>query len=71
MNARYNYYELLELKADAPQHEVTTAYDRARHTYSGDNPAIYTIFSEHEAREFLVMIDEAYQILGNKILRNI
>lgn len=69
--ARYNYYELLELPAGAPQHEVSTAYERARNTYSGENPAIYTIFSEHEAREFLVMIEEAYQILGNKILRNI
>ncbi|HEX7674575.1 MAG TPA: helix-turn-helix domain-containing protein [Bdellovibrio sp.] len=69
--ARYNYYEILELTSGAPQHEVTAAYERARSTYSGDNPAIYTIFSEQEARELLVMIEEAYQILGNKILRNI
>lgn len=68
---RYNYYEILELPANAPQHEVTVAYDRARSTYSGDNPAIYTIFSENEARELLVLIEEAYQVLGNKILRNI
>ncbi|MDG0815038.1 helix-turn-helix domain-containing protein [Bdellovibrio svalbardensis] len=69
--ARYNYYELLELTSAAPQHEVSAAYERARNTYSGDNPAIYTIFSEQEARELLVMIEEAYQVLGNKILRNI
>lgn len=69
--SRYNYYEVLELTANAPQHEVTTAYERARSTYSGDNPAIYTIFSEQEARELLVVIEEAYQVLGNKILRNI
>ncbi|WII72723.1 helix-turn-helix domain-containing protein [Bdellovibrio sp. 22V] len=69
--SRYNYYEILELSANAPQHEVTTAYERARSTYSGDNPAIYTIFSEQEARELLVLIEEAYEILGNKILRNI
>ncbi len=69
--ARYNYYELLELTSGAPQHEVSAAYERARNTYSGDNPAIYTIFSEQEARELLVMIEEAYQVLGNKILRNI
>ncbi|UYL10653.1 helix-turn-helix domain-containing protein [Bdellovibrio sp. SKB1291214] len=68
---RYNYYEILELPASSPQHEVTAAYERARNTYSGENPAIYTIFSEHEAREFLVLIEEAYQVLGNKILRNI
>nr|BFD61209.1 hypothetical protein CKG001_33160 [Bdellovibrio sp. CKG001]BFD68881.1 hypothetical protein HAGR004_39030 [Bdellovibrio sp. HAGR004] len=69
--SRYNYYEVLELTANAPQHEVTTAYERARATYSGDNPAIYTIFSEQEARELLVVIEEAYQVLGNKILRTI
>lgn len=69
--SRYNYYEVLELTANAPQHEVTTAYERARATYSGDNPAIYTIFSEQEARELLTVIEEAYQVLGNKILRSI
>jgi DnaJ-class molecular chaperone len=69
--SRYNYYEVLELPANAPQHEVTTAYERARTTYSGENPAIYTIFSDQEARELLVVIEEAYQVLGNKILRNI
>ncbi|WP_413569087.1 helix-turn-helix domain-containing protein [Bdellovibrio sp. HCB117] len=69
--SRYNYYEILELTANAPQHEVSAAYERARTTYSGENPAIYTIFSEQEARELLVLIEEAYQVLGNKILRNI
>lgn len=68
---RYNYYEILELQTNAPQHEVTTAYERARATYSGENPAIYTIFSEPEARELLTMIEEAYAVLGNKTLRGI
>ncbi len=68
---RYNYYEILELGSNAAQHEVTTAYERARATYSGDNPAIYTIFSENEARELLTLIEEAYAVLGNKTLRSI
>ncbi|MBX3040465.1 MAG: helix-turn-helix domain-containing protein [Bdellovibrionaceae bacterium] len=68
---RYNYYEILELPANAAQHEITTAYERARITYSGENPAIYTIFSEPEARELLGIIEEAYSVLGNKTLRNI
>lgn len=68
---RYNYYEVLELPENAPQHSVTTAYERAKRTYSGENPAIYTIFSEAEARELLTMIEEAYQVLGNKSLRTI
>ncbi|MBL7544706.1 MAG: helix-turn-helix domain-containing protein [Bdellovibrionaceae bacterium] len=66
-----NFYEILELNTNAAQHEITTAYERAKTTYSGDNPAIYTIFSDQEARELLSMIEEAYSILGNKTLRNI
>jgi DnaJ-class molecular chaperone len=66
-----NFYEILELTTNAAQHEITTAYERAKSTYSGDNPAIYTIFSDQEARELLSMIEEAYSILGNKTLRNI
>lgn len=66
---RNNYYDVLELSTNAPQHEISTAYERAKTTYSGKNPAIYTIFSEQEARELLTLIEEAYQILGNKNLR--
>ncbi|MFP5520214.1 MAG: helix-turn-helix domain-containing protein [Bdellovibrionia bacterium] len=68
---KYNYYEVLEVQPNAPQHAVTTAYERAKRTYSGENPAIYTIFSEAEARELLTMIEEAYSVLGNKALRMI
>ncbi len=68
---RFNYYEILELKTSAPQHEISTAYDRAKSTYTGDNPAIYTIFSEGEARQLMAIIEEAYSVLGNKTLRQI
>lgn len=68
---RYNYYDILEVSPHSEQHEVTTAYERARATYSGKNPAIYTIFSENEARDLLKLIEEAYSVLGNKTLRTI
>jgi curved DNA-binding protein CbpA len=71
IGSRNNYYDILELSSGAAQHEVTQAYDRAKATYSGDNPAIYTIFSEQEARALLVLIEEAYAVLGNKNLRSI
>ena len=71
MTNRYNYYEILEIGSNAAQNEVTTAYERAKLTYSGDNPAIYTIFSETEARELLVLIEEAFSVIGNKTLRGI
>lgn len=67
--SKSNYYEILELNSSAAQNEVTKAYEKAKFTYSGDNLAMYTIFSEHEARELLVMIEEAYSVLGNKNLR--
>lgn len=68
---KHNYYEVLELPTNAAQHEVTTAYERAKRTYSGENPAIYTVFTDTEARELLSLIEEAYSILGNKTLRSI
>lgn len=69
--SRYNYYDILEVSPHCAQHEVTQAYERARNTYSGENPAIYTIFSHDEARELLKMIEEAYSVLGNKTLRSL
>jgi DnaJ-class molecular chaperone len=71
IGSRTNYYDVLELSPHSAQHELTTAYQRVKATYSGDNPAIYTIFSEQEARALLLLIEEAYSVLGNKNLRNI
>ena len=67
--SRFNYYDILEVSPHCPQHEVTAAYEKARATYSGENPAIYTIFSEDEARDLLKLVEEAYAVLGNKTLR--
>lgn len=69
--SRNNYYEILEVPATALPNEVSQAYERACTTYSSNNPAIYTIFSAKEADELLIMIEEAYQVLSNKVLRNI
>ncbi|MBK9324573.1 MAG: helix-turn-helix domain-containing protein [Bdellovibrionaceae bacterium] len=71
IGSRYNYYDILELKSDSAQHEISSAYERVKKTYSGENPAIYTIFTEQEARDLLVLIEEAFSVLGNKNLRSI
>ncbi len=71
IGSRYNYYDILELSSTSAQHEISTAYELAKKTYSGENPAIYTIFSEQEARDLLLLIEEAYSVLGNKNLRSI
>ncbi len=63
------YYEILEVAPDAPPHEIQRAYQRAKTTYSADNPALYTMFSAEEARELLKIIEEAYSVLANPSLR--
>ena len=68
-NHRFSYYDILEISPHCAQHEITTAYERLKLTYSGDSPAIYSVFSETEAREYLKMVQEAYSVLGNKTLR--
>ena len=64
-----NYYEILEVSNDAPQNEIHRAYQKAKQTYSQDNPALYSMFSKEEARELIVMIEEAYGVLGNQGVR--
>jgi len=64
-----NYYEVLEVAYDAPQHEVHKAYTRAKATYAQDNPALYSMFTRDEARDLLKLIEEAYSVLGNHGLR--
>lgn len=64
-----NYYEVLEVAPDAPQHEVHRAYTRAKATYAQDNPALYSMFTKDEARDLLKLIEEAYSVLGNHGLR--
>lgn len=66
-----NYYELLEVPTDAHSSEIHKAYQRAKQTYSQDNPALYSMFSPEEARELLRLIDEAYQVLNNPSTRKV
>lgn len=64
-----NYYEVLEVPHDAPQHEIHKAYQRAKATYAQDNPALYSMFTREEARDLMKLVDEAYGVLGNHALR--
>lgn len=61
-----SYYELLEVHPEAGPTEIYEAYQRARETYSPHSPAIYTMFTEEEAKELLKLIDEAYSTLSNR-----
>jgi curved DNA-binding protein CbpA len=64
-----NYYEILEVPADAPQAEIHRAYQRAKSTYSESNPAWYSMFTPEEAQELLRLIEEAFAVLSNQATR--
>ncbi len=68
---KHNYYEILEVAQNASQHDIAIAYEKAKRTYSPQNPALYTIFSAEEAQLFRNMLDEAFTVLGNQTYRNI
>lgn len=61
-----NYYEILEIEPGAAQNEIHLAYQRAKTTYSPESPALFTMFSESEARELLELIEEAFETLSNQ-----
>jgi curved DNA-binding protein CbpA len=64
-----NYYEVLEVAMTASQADIHNAFQRAKSTYSQDNPALYGMFSQEEARDLMRIINEAYSVLGNQSLR--
>ena len=64
-----SYYEILDLHPGAAPHEIQAAYLRAKETYSPESPALYSIFSEQEAKELLRLIEEAYHTLSNQARR--
>ena len=71
-SARFNeqtYYEILEIEPGAAQNEIHLAYQKAKTTYSPDSPALFTMFSEDEARELLDLIEEAFETLSNQARR--
>lgn len=64
-----SYYEILEVSGQAPHHEIVKAYHRAKVTYSVDSPALYSMFTKDEAEALRLLIEEAFQVLGNEAKR--
>jgi len=64
-----NYYEILEISADAPHDEVRRAFLKAKATYSPNSPALYSVFTKEEAEELMRLVDEAYSTLGDRTRR--
>lgn len=69
--SRHNYYDILDLKENASQQEIYDAYMKARMTYSVENKALYSVFSNDEAVALRKLIEEAYEVLSNNNYRNI
>lgn len=70
-DSKNNYYEILEVPSTATQHEITVAYEKAKRTYSAQNAALYSVFTEAEASALRELIEEAYSVLSNQNYRNI
>ena len=70
-DSRNNYYDILEVTQSATQHEIVLAFERAKRTYSQQNPALYSVFTPEEAESLRKLIEEAYQVLSNQTYRNI
>jgi len=66
---KQSLYEILEVSPDAPQEEIHQAFLKAKHTYSSDSPALYSVFTKEEAEELLRLIENAYAVLGNPLKR--
>lgn len=67
--SQQNFYEILEVSPDATPEEIQRAFLKAKNTYSPNSPALYSVFTEEEAKELLRFIDEAYSVLSNHTKR--
>ena len=64
-----NYYEVLEIPANARSEEVYHSYQRAKSAYSSDSLALYSLMSPEECRNVLELVEEAYSILSDPAKR--
>ena len=64
-----NFYQVLELVAEATSQDVDRAYRIARATYQPASTATYSLFSDDENAEILQRIEEAYAVLSDPRMR--
>ncbi len=60
-----DFYELLEVDQEAGYLEIKEAYNKAKSTYSNNNPAIFSIFTPEETKQLLNLIEDAYAVLSH------
>jgi len=59
------YYEILNIVPSASLADIERAYKKAREVYSPNSPALYSVFTPHEAKELARLIEDAYTVLIN------
>lgn len=64
-----NYYDILEVEAGATRLKIREAYIRLKNTYSPTNQALYSLMGESDTRKALEILEEAYRVLDDSILR--
>ena len=64
-----DYYELLELPADATTPQIDRAYRIAQVTYRPSSLATYSLLSDQDSRQVLERVEEAYTVLSDPLLR--
>ena len=62
-----NYYEILDVSPNTPGPKIREAYLKAKEAYCLDSPALYKTFTEAEARQILLLIDEAYRAISKRL----
>jgi curved DNA-binding protein CbpA len=64
-----NFYEILEVPTDASRLQIREAYIRLKAAYSANSQVLYSLVSEEDARKTLELLDEAYRVLDDDLLR--
>jgi len=64
--AQLNYYEMLDIKSDAPALEIRSAYNAALQMYQSDSLVSYSFFSPKERKEIITLLEKAYFTLINE-----
>ena len=66
-----NYYEMLDIKPDAPALEIRSAYNDALQIYQSDSLVSYSFFSPEERKKILALLEKAYFTLINEKEREV